>query len=331
MTRGDVVSPEVGILGAELAFCIRWLLGYTFSWFSTSPSREVFFLGNARSEGGRSAASGEGRSNAPLVYPLSHNRPHPARRPYFLVRTSGRVLDLSAKGFPAVGGGGRSGVSAFSEASKRRMVYTCESIDWNALGTLVLVTLTYRQCPASGQESKRHLKIFRQRWHREFGKPRGMWQMEFQKRGVPHYHLLLSKPDIPILDLMAWVARAWWEVVGSGDPVHLKAGTSTEVWRNETAPGRYFGKHGTARVKAYQHVVPPGWWSGRFWGRWGVSAQWEESYLSVRQFIALRRLSVRLMRSRGRGRRSASGGLSGLWVAGDEVRRMVSWVKETVD
>lgn len=59
-----------------------------------------------------------------------------------------------------------------------------------------------------------------------------------------------------------WVARNWFDVVGSGDKNHFKAGTSTEVLR---------GKRGAFAYASKRYVAKPGEavWSakpGRFWG-----------------------------------------------------------------
>jgi hypothetical protein len=63
--------------------------------------------------------------------------------------------------------------------------------------------------------------------------------MEFQRRGAPHFHLMLF--DAPFID-RSWLSLAWFRCVGSWDWKHLKAGTNIE------------GVHGageTARVVAY--------------------------------------------------------------------------------
>jgi hypothetical protein len=46
--------------------------------------------------------------------------------------------------------------------------------------------------------------------------------MELQKNGTVHFHLIvLNQRFIP----HEWVARAWYEVVGTGNRAHLQAGT----------------------------------------------------------------------------------------------------------
>ncbi|MBI5849316.1 MAG: hypothetical protein HZB31_15450 [Nitrospirae bacterium] len=47
--------------------------------------------------------------------------------------------------------------------------------------------------------------------------------MEFQERGAPHFHILVTG----IIDRQE-LSRMWFDVVGSGDPRHLQAGTSIQ-------------------------------------------------------------------------------------------------------
>src|SRR5690606_31407134 len=97
---------------------------------------------------------------------------------------------------------------------------------------LAWVHLTYPgEFCADGRTVKGHLSAFYRRWKRRFGPPRGAWKREFQRRGAPHFHLLLSWPEgVGLGPLRLWVARAWYEVVGSDDPEHLVAGTSVYEW-----------------------------------------------------------------------------------------------------
>lgn len=47
--------------------------------------------------------------------------------------------------------------------------------------------------------------------------------LEFQDRGAPHYHILITG----ILDRQE-LSRMWYDIVNSGDPRHLQAGTSIQ-------------------------------------------------------------------------------------------------------
>ena len=87
-----------------------------------------------------------------------------------------------------------------------------------------------------------------------------LWVMEFQKRGAPHFHILVDK-HIPHQD----VAAMWYKIVSSGDEKHLKAGTRVSRIKNVKQVICYISKY--LGKKNYQKVVPEGFENvGRFWG-----------------------------------------------------------------
>jgi len=90
------------------------------------------------------------------------------------------------------------------------------------------------------------------------------WVLEFQSRGAVHFHLNLSHPAPK-----EWVSRCWYEIVGSEDPRHLRAGTRIESWRSgRSGLCSYMRKY---LSKMDQKELPEGFgWVGRFWGVWGV-------------------------------------------------------------
>lgn len=247
-------------------------------------------------------------------------------------KTAGRVLQVSATGLTQSGGGLRGEVSgSWSKESRNRMVKTAEAIDWASVGQCYFVTLTYPIMPESGNESKKHFKRWQDRWRRKFGAPVGMWKLEFQIRGVPHYHLILKAPEgFTLRQVQLWVSKSWFEVVGSGDKKHLKAGTECKPWTHGS-PGGYFVKYGTARVKEYQNHAPEGWWTGRWWGvLGGLKPQWQEVELTQDEFFRLKRIARRLYASRGNKRRDRRA-FQGLWIRGDNLARAVEFVRSQGD
>ena len=161
------------------------------------------------------------------------------------------------------GGGVRSKVKEFSKASRQNLLFTA----FNARAEFkTFVTLTYPNTfPCDGATVKAHLNSFlsalRFRVQTETGGPfRYMWAMEFQKRGAPHLHILIET-TIP----KGWLSKEWYQVVGSGDVKHLKAGTSIEKCRDDKGAGFYMARHYGA--KAEQKAVPSEFLNvGRFWG-----------------------------------------------------------------
>ncbi len=132
------------------------------------------------------------------------------------------------------GGGERKPCSGFSASSRRSMQKLVSKLRVSSVCSGLFLTLTYpRQFP-DGNRAKRDLKVFVQRLLREYPSAAGLWKLEAQKRGAPHFHLIiLGVEHIP----HEWVSENWYEVVGSGDVHHLAAGTEVR------------------RVKSYQHAV----------------------------------------------------------------------------
>lgn len=125
---------------------------------------------------------------------------------------------------------------------------------------LTMVTLTYpAEWETDGKEVKRHLNLFLKRLARRF-EHSYLWFLEFQERGAPHYHILTTISHLAIDKL--WLSEAWWEVVGSLDYDHLRAGTRVERLRTKGA--RYAVKYA---YKMRQKLVPEEYRAvGRFYG-----------------------------------------------------------------
>lgn len=153
--------------------------------------------------------------------------------------------------------GVRGRVTCFSAKSRRRLLFAAFNAccEW-----LAFITLTYpAEYPAEGSKVKRDLDTLRKRMKRKFGGDY-LWGMEFQERNAPHLHLL-SSVFIP----KDWLAQAWFEIVGSGDKAHLRAGTRVEGVHSRAQGGAYMAKAYTA--KHGQKEVPVGFENvGRFWG-----------------------------------------------------------------
>lgn len=123
-----------------------------------------------------------------------------------------------------------------------------------------MVTLTYpMEFPSDGATVKKNLNRFLS-WVRSCWEGVGyLWFLEFQKRGAPHIHILLTVP----LDREK-VSERWYKAVGSEDEKHLAAGTRVEKLRSTRGGARYVTKYAQ---KAKQKHVPKEYRNcGRFWG-----------------------------------------------------------------
>lgn len=153
------------------------------------------------------------------------------------------------------------------------------------------VTLTYPALfPTDGGVTKRHLNNFLTQMRKKYPGIQYAWVLEFQKRGSPHYHCLLSQ-EIPSEDLKSkYWQRAWTKIVCDDEPhpdssfmdvyqwyqfqkpcnknreKHLKYGCRIDpVSNNNPAQmANYFSKY---LSKCSQKIAPSNFKNiGRWWG-----------------------------------------------------------------
>jgi len=152
--------------------------------------------------------------------------------------------------------GKRNEVMEFSRKSRERLAFVANNTQAEFV---VMVTLTYPlHFPSDGAEVKSHLNRFLT-WCRRNGIVDYLWFIEFQRRGAPHFHVLVDG----YLNKTA-VAEEWFAIVGSGDSRHLAAGTRVEWLRSKDGGARYAAKYA---YKMEQKTVPSDYRNvGRFWG-----------------------------------------------------------------
>jgi len=172
-----------------------------------------------------------------------------------------------------------------------------------------LVTLTYPKAYQSDPRvSKAQLKAFRKRWERRFGPAQAVWVMEFQRRGAVHWHMVIELTHVDVPDLAEWVAVNWYEVVGSGDGLHLAHGTDVKEAWSAVGARRYL----MAELSKYkQKQLPSGMdGAGRWWGMWRTVKREVEIPLSWPEFYRVRRVMRRVGAKVGyRPRESRVGGI----------------------
>lgn len=160
----------------------------------------------------------------------------------------------------------RGVVSGFSAAARKRML---EMLNKLTFERITFVTLTY---PAvwnpDGHEYKKHLRRFRARIERKFGKVRVLWRLEFQQRGAPHYHLLFF--DAPWIE-KSWLSDAWWGSVGSRDADHREYGTNIRGVASQGENGKIISYVAKYAAKPLDNkAVTDDSWTGRYYGRWNI-------------------------------------------------------------
>jgi hypothetical protein len=180
----------------------------------------------------------------------------------------------------------RGEIRDFSRASRRRLQRLLAQVDKNRAGLPTFLTLTYPgEYSGDWKRWKRDLKAFIEALIRKYPSVYGVWRLEFQKRGAPHYHFLLW--DGPVLQdvtecekddriiwihnpanqenqkMFKWFAKTWYRIVGSGDEKHLAAGTRVEAIQSWNGVIHYASKY-LAKLGSGE-FVPQGF-AGRYWG-----------------------------------------------------------------
>jgi hypothetical protein len=211
-------------------------------------------------------------------------------------------------------------ITEWSRKSRAAMCRTFAELDYTPLvesGRVpAMVTLTYpgdwESVAPDGASVKRHMVLWRKRFHREWGEPaRYIWKLEFQRRGAPHIHLWMAPPHAVSRrgrKFRDWLSEEWADILAHPDPEqrrrHLLAGAAVDILNGLRAcdPKRlaiYFTKHSSPNSqgdKEYQHIVPevwrrPGRGPGRFWGVHGLRRATavveiaQDAYLTARRII----------------------------------------------
>lgn len=150
--------------------------------------------------------------------------------------------------------GQRSAISSLSERSAGRLRRYVENFATDFTG---MVTLTY---PARWSESpadwKANLNAFFEALRRTtyFNEHSAIWVLEFQKRGAPHFHILVDG-WIP----KTWTANTWARITG-GDP---SACSRVETLRDTNRAGHYISKYLTKSTGEGAGEIEG---VGRWWG-----------------------------------------------------------------
>lgn len=192
----------------------------------------------------------------------------------------------------------RGKIRTFSRRSRARLMRLLAKLDKSKMPCFI--TLTYPSSFPSAKVAKGDLKAFLKRLMRLSPQAAGVWKLEFQERGAPHFHLLVwGLNKFALQFLREWVSRAWYEVVKSRDEKHLKAGTNVQRVRSWKSVMGYASKY------LGKDVEVPEQEPGRFWGTFNRKAlPWSEILrvcLSWRVFYKLRRLLARVSRRSLRG------------------------------
>lgn len=158
----------------------------------------------------------------------------------------------------------RGRITGFSSASRRRLRKTIHSIRRDA--DCLFLTLTWHECTPTPDEAHAALDAFWKRVRRRYGDLAGVWKMEPQKRGVPHFHLIVYGTRwLPV----RWLCEAWHVCTAETSDAHRASGVDAE-WVRGGQDGKlmaYLSKYMSKELAGWPDAGGPAWkYPGRFWG-----------------------------------------------------------------
>jgi hypothetical protein len=187
----------------------------------------------------------------------------------------------------------RGQVKKFSKGSRIRMMKTLAKLESYPP---YFLCLTYpAEYPKDKETIKRHLKIMKDHFEKRYPGCSGIWRLEIQKRGAPHFHFLLDIADsnLDIKKERQWLAKDWFDIVDSKDDKHLNAGTSFELLQNKKHIKYYISKY-CAKTETEERL-----W-GNWWGRVGKLNLSAGSTFNMdgKEVLLLRRLIKRWLKKK---------------------------------
>ena len=168
----------------------------------------------------------------------------------------------------------RGAISTFSRKSRKRLLELCARLDLAQIVRqmpVIFITLTYPEQFPSTEQSKQHLRVFLERIRRFAPDASGIWKLEYQERGAPHYHFIFfNLPYLPKSELKQW----WAEIVGveyldysSGKPrpPMTRIESIRQPRKAMAYVSKYVAKHeDSSAVSVFNDV--PYLHAGRWWG-----------------------------------------------------------------
>lgn len=148
-------------------------------------------------------------------------------------------------------------IRGFSVSARRRMREQLSELRRDADG--IFLTLTYHESDPTGKDVKRHLhamvEALRRRWEHVAWSM--VWRLEYQKRGVPHLHLLIWGVRF---EHKEWLKKTWHRITGETSDDHERVG----AWVERMPRGSKLSSY-VAKYMAKDGGIPDGW-QGRVWG-----------------------------------------------------------------
>ena len=195
----------------------------------------------------------------------------------------------------------RGTVSSFSKKSRTRLREFLQSIDWNSIevNRIYEITLTYHNnFSKDGKKIKNDLKKLIKNILYNYPKSVIIWKLEYQRRGAPHYHLIMiAESPVELGDYLVMkngefkfynretktylnnagenglrnFIQLHWNRITKEDAENFNSGIEVDRVRNSSGLPHYLVKYVSKdrkfKEEDYQHDVPD-WMknAGQWWG-----------------------------------------------------------------
>ena len=158
----------------------------------------------------------------------------------------------------------RGNVTSFSSASRRRLMRFFASINPDLLSHPLFLSLTFHW-RKDKTASYRALAVYLKSVRRRYADAQWLWRMEFQKRGVVHFHMFLWRGprglgNEPSRTYENWLHDEWHRVAQPNSDAHAEHGALVEPVRNASKAMAYLTKY---MSKELEHDFQL---TGRRWG-----------------------------------------------------------------
>jgi len=180
------------------------------------------------------------------------------------LKFQGSLVKASIKGLRTAPPPAKRGkVAGFSDASRRRMIELMLKLEH--VKSRVFVTLTYGAAFPDAVRAKENLKAFFERIRRKWPTVpvSGVWRLEHQVRGAPHFHIMFF--NLPFWN-KADVQKVWGEIIGQEKPftriefIRSWRGVMSYTAKYMTKSTTSGGENGGLDYVSYPHET------GRIWG-----------------------------------------------------------------
>ncbi len=201
--------------------------------------------------------------------------------------------------------GKRGEIRGFSRKSRRRLLDLCSKLDHKRIGRRkgqmypAFLTLTYGATFPSGAESKKDLDSMLKWLERRSCRGCGIWRLEFQERGAPHYHLIL----LGVSYIAKEKIQAAWNKIIKEDRVFTRIEGLQSAKQAMGYVAKYVAKvpeEGQAQCGFNLGPYSTAPSTGRFWGVWQRKnlpmASKVKLEVRAETFYALRRAAAKVRR-----------------------------------